>query len=206
MTDAPSEWIEQTSAFDRVQSVATAVSEPRPASYIAEEAHVAENTARKHLERLVNLTVLIRDERNGETVYSPDPLHTRIQIIRELLQENDCDDLNQLKSELQSEIETWKTKHNVNSPSELRALASETETAAETAEIRKTANDWELIQFRLSVVEEAISEAILDSDEALPSPDTGQSDTEKPASKILRDKRREDVNERERYFESGDDR
>ena len=38
MTDAPSEWVDQTSAFNRVQSVATAVSEPRSVSYIAEEA------------------------------------------------------------------------------------------------------------------------------------------------------------------------
>jgi len=32
-------WKEQTTAFDRIQSVASAVSKPRSVSYIADEAH-----------------------------------------------------------------------------------------------------------------------------------------------------------------------
>ena len=62
-------WKEHTTAFDRVQSVATTVSKPRPASYIAEEAHVAENTARGHLDRLVDLNVLLKSEREDGTLY-----------------------------------------------------------------------------------------------------------------------------------------
>lgn len=69
-------WKEHTTSFDRVQSVATTVSQPRSASYIADEAHVAENTARDHLDRLVSLTVLLTTERESGTVYAPDPLHT----------------------------------------------------------------------------------------------------------------------------------
>jgi predicted ArsR family transcriptional regulator len=54
-------WKERTTAFDRVRSVALAVSEPRTAAWIAGEAAVAENTARRHLGRLVDLTVLTAD-------------------------------------------------------------------------------------------------------------------------------------------------
>jgi predicted ArsR family transcriptional regulator len=53
-------WKEQTTAFDRIQSVASAVSQPQLVSHIAAEAHVAENTARNHLTRLVELNVLLR--------------------------------------------------------------------------------------------------------------------------------------------------
>ncbi|WP_434521566.1 DUF7342 family protein [Halorubrum sp. AS12] len=149
-------WKENASAFDRVQSVASALSEPQTASYIANEAYVAENTARKHLERLVDLNVLITSEREGTTHYSADPLHTRLQTLRELLEQNDRDDLIELKSELQSEIEGWSDEYGVDSPSELRARAAETGTAAQTRAVKTTASDWELVSYRLSIVEDAI--------------------------------------------------
>lgn len=149
-------WKEHTSAFDRVQSVASTVSHPRPASFIADEAHVAENTARDHLERLVDLTVLLKNEHDGTTLYSPDPLHTRMQTLRDLFEEYDRNGLIQLKAELQSRIEDWQTKYDVDTPQDLRTRAAETETSAQTREIQNAANDWELVVYRLSIVEDAI--------------------------------------------------
>lgn len=149
-------WKEHTTAFDRVQSVATTVSEPRPVSYIAAEAHVAENTARDHLERLVNLNVLLKTELDDGALYSPDPLHTRIQTLRDLLEEHDRDGLIDLKIELQSTIEDWETDYSVDSPDELRTRAAETDTASQTRNLKKTASDWELALYRLSVLEDAI--------------------------------------------------
>lgn len=149
-------WKEQTTAFDRIQSVASTVTRPRPASYIAGEAHVAENTARGHLERLVDLNVLLKSEQDGTTLYAPDPLHTRLQTLRELLEEHDRDGLIELKADLQSRIEDWQTEYAVEAPDGLRERAAETESATQTREIRKTANEWELIEYRLSIVEDAI--------------------------------------------------
>ena len=149
-------WKEQTTAFDRIQSVASAVSQPQPASHIAAEAYVAENTARDHLERLVELNVLLKSDQDGAALYAPDPLHTRIQMLRDLLEEHDRDGLIQLKTSLQSQIEDWQRQHDVESPSELRDRAAETETASQTREIRNTASDWELVLYRLSIVEDAI--------------------------------------------------
>ena len=149
-------WKEQTTAFDRIQSVASAVSKPRSVSYIADEAHVAENTARDHLERLVELNVLLKRDRDGTAHYTPDPLHTRIQMLRELLEQHDRDGLIQLKTSLQSQIEDWQNEYSVDSPAEVRARAAETETSEQTREIRQTASDWELISYRLSIVEDAI--------------------------------------------------
>ena len=149
-------WKEHTTAFDRVQSVATTVSKPRPVSYIADEAHVAENTARDHLERLVNLNVLLKTERDDGALYSPDPLHTRIQTLRDLLEEHDHEGLIDLKIELQSQIEDWEADYNADSPTELRARSAETDTASQTRELKKTASEWELALYRLSVLEDAI--------------------------------------------------
>jgi len=149
-------WKEQTTAFDRVRSVAQTVTEPRTASWIADEAAVSENTARDHLQRLVEMNVLRAFEDGTTTTYAPDPLHTRMQTLRELIDEYDHDGLLELKADLQAEIESWQDEYNVASPAELRALAAEAETAEETATIRQTADDWELTAYRLGIVEEAI--------------------------------------------------
>jgi predicted nucleic acid-binding Zn ribbon protein len=149
-------WKEQTSAFDRVRSVAGAVSKARPVSYIATEAHVAENTARDHLERLVDMNVLLRRDVGGTAMYEPDPLHTRVQTLRDLLDEYDHDGLLQLKAELQEQVETWNREYGVGSPEALRERAAETDDAAETREIQQTANDWALVRYRLDIVEQAI--------------------------------------------------
>lgn len=149
-------WKEQTSAFDRVRSVAQTVTEPRSASWIAEEAAVSENTARGHLQRLVEMNVLRAFEDGTTTTYVPDPLHTRMQTLRELIDEYDHDGLLDLKAGLQAEIESWQDEYGVDSPEELRALAAETETHKETVAIRRTADDWELTAYRLGIVEEAI--------------------------------------------------
>lgn len=149
-------WKEHTTAFDRVQSVATTVSQPRPASYIADEAHVAENTARRHLDRLVTLNVLLKTERDDGALYSPDPLHTRIRTLRDLLEEHDRNGLIELKAELQSQIEHWQAEYGVDSPSDLRTRAAETDTAAQTRDLKNTAREWELARYRRSILDNAI--------------------------------------------------
>jgi len=149
-------WKEQTTAFDRVRSVAQTVTEPRPVSWIAEGAAVSENTARDHLQRLVEMNVLRAFEEGTTTTYAPDPLHTRMQTLRELIDEYDHDGLIELKEELQRDIQSYQDEYGVDSPEERRALAAETETADETATIRQTADDWELTVYRLGIVEEAI--------------------------------------------------
>lgn len=156
--DAPGveTWVEQTSAFDRVRSVASTVSQPQPASYVADEAHVAENTARNHLERLVDMTVLLKSAHDGTAMYSPDPLYTRIQTLRELLEDHDRDALIERKAELQDTVESWRDEYGVDSPDILRDRATTTDSAAETRDIMKTASNWELVLYRLSVVDDAI--------------------------------------------------
>lgn len=149
-------WKEHTSAFDRVRSVAQTVSEPRSAPWIAGEAAVSENTARGHLERLVEMSVLRKVERRGHARYAPDPLHTRLQTLRELLDEHDHEGVIALKEDLQGRIEAWRTEHGVDSPESLRELAADTETVEETATVRRTASEWELAEYRLGIVEEAI--------------------------------------------------
>lgn len=149
-------WKAHTSAFDRVRSVAQTVTEPRTAAWIAEQAAVSENTTRDHLDRLVEMNVLRAVEAGSATTYEPDPLHTRLQTLRELLTEYDHEGLVGLKAELQEHIETWQQRYGVSSPTALRTLAADSDSAAETTTIRRAANEWELTAYRLDIVEEAI--------------------------------------------------
>ncbi|WP_049924375.1 DUF7342 family protein [Halopiger djelfimassiliensis] len=149
-------WKEQTSAFDRVRSVAQTITQPRSAPWIADRAAVAENTARRHLDRLVDMNLLVSFDREKPITYAPDPLHTRLQTIRNLLEEYDHEGLITLKAELQGQIESWSDEYGVDSPAELRELAAETTTADETAAVRHTASDWEVAEYRLGIVEDAI--------------------------------------------------
>lgn len=149
-------WKANTNAFDRVRAVAANVSKPRTAGHIAREAAVSENTTRDHLERLVDMSVLVSSERGNATVYSPDPLHTWLKTIRELINTHSHDELIGLKEELQAQVDEWVEEYEVDSPKKLRARAATTETTEETRTIRKVANEWDLIEYRLNVVEDAI--------------------------------------------------
>lgn len=149
-------WEEYTSPFDRIQSVSQSVSKPRSASWIAKRAAVPESTARNHLRRLVEIGVLLQYDREGVVKYIPDPIYVRFQTIRDLWREHDQDSLVTKKEELQDQIEMWRHEFGVESPRILRELAAKTNTAEETTHIRQTANNWDLIQHRLSIVEEAI--------------------------------------------------
>lgn len=150
------EWTAHTVEVDRVESVAMALSHPQSVSDIADQARVPESVAQAHLERLVNLTVLLKVERDGETLYTPDPLHTRIQTIRDLLDEHDRHGLVELKADLQSQIDDWKAAYDVESPSDLGVESVAAKTTAPTRELKNVARDWELVQHRLSILKDAL--------------------------------------------------
>ncbi|MFB6139694.1 MAG: winged helix-turn-helix domain-containing protein [Halosimplex sp.] len=150
-------WTENASAFDRVKSVTMTLSEPRPATWIAEEAAVSPNTARDHLRRLIDLGVVTATETSGTRRYYPDPLYTRLRDVRELLRERTKQELSEQAAELKADVATWKTEYDADSPDVLRERAASDGVSAEQAyELTRTASDWELVRYRLSLVRDAI--------------------------------------------------
>lgn len=150
-------WKEYASAFDRVKSVTMTLSEPRPASWIATEAAVAPNTARGHLDRLIDLGVVTPAENGDTRHYYPDPLYTRLRDVRELLRETTKRELSERAADLKDDIAAWKAKHDADSPGALRERAAADDISAERArELLQVASDWELARYRLSLVQDAI--------------------------------------------------
>jgi len=149
-------WKEHTTAFDRVRSIVEALDRPRPAHYIAEAAAVSETTAHNHLKRLAEMNVIRTVTRENATHYEPDPLYGRFRTLRGLIENHTHEELLELKADLQQEIEDYQEQYDGHSPADLRARATETETATETMELIEDASDWELSRYQLSIVDDAI--------------------------------------------------
>lgn len=154
MTSGTERWKDEETALDRVWSVGVTLSRPRSARWIAQEAEVSERTARRHLTRLVETEVLEEVSGGSSMMYRVDPRYVRLRAMRGLLQEHG--DLEELRSNLQGQIDTWREQFGVGSAESIRKMAGQTDTAERTRQLRWIANEWETILYRLGLVEEAI--------------------------------------------------
>ena len=151
-------WVEETSAFDRVRSVAFALQQPRTAGQIAESAHVSEKTARDHLRRLVEMDVMLEETGEGPTTYYPDPAYMRYREVRALAREHDRDELTDIVGTLKRDIEEWRDEFDVETPDELRASVADADVSEESVyERQKIAEDWEYTEHRLGLIKDALA-------------------------------------------------
>lgn len=152
-------WVEETSAFDRVKSVAFALQCPRPAGEIAESAHVAEKTARGHLQRLVGMDLLLESNESTPVTYYPDPAYMRYREVRSLAREHDREELVDLAATLKGDIADWREAFDVDTPDELRAsVARPAVSEHEIRDRQRAAEDWEFTAYRLELVEDALAQ------------------------------------------------
>jgi predicted ArsR family transcriptional regulator len=151
-------WLEETSAFDRVRSVAFALQQPQTAGQIAESAHVSEKTARDHLGRLVEMDVMLEETGEGPTTYYPDPAYMRYREVRTLAREHDRDELTDIVATLKRDIEEWRDEFDVETPDELRASVADADVSEEAVyERQKIAEDWEYTEHRLGLIKDALA-------------------------------------------------
>ena len=146
-------WDEGLSAAERVEAVASTVSEPQTANWIAQEAAVAHETAAKYLERLVEEGKLRAGTQGRQTSYEPDPVGQYLIEMRELYESHSPDELAASLEAMNEQISAWKTEYGVVTPNELRATLS---TADDTGDRRTAAREWEQLQARQRLVEDAL--------------------------------------------------
>lgn len=152
-------WIEETTAFDRVRSVAFTLQQPQTAGQIAGTAHVSQKTARGHLQRLVEMDVMLEETRERPTTYYPDPAYMRYREVRTLARDHDRDELTDNVATLKSDIEKWREEFDVKTPDELRAsVADENVSEQEVYERQKIAEDWEYTEHRLDLIKDALAQ------------------------------------------------
>lgn len=150
-------WKAQTKAIERVIEVALALDRPRTAEWIADEAAVAEQTARDHLGSLSDLGVVTETTARGATKYQLDLAYERFKAVSGYVEEFDKDDLMESVADVQAEIEETRDRYDVDSPDELRAKAATTGTPPKAVrEYKRAASEWESLERRLDVMREAL--------------------------------------------------
>jgi len=149
-------WTNETAGVDRVISVALTLEQPRTADWIADEAEVSPTTARDHLSRLVDLCVLSAVEQRGAKTYCPDAAYQRFRDVSQLAEEHTREELEQITITAQQDIEELRETYGVESPTELRELATAEETSsAEAREYFRGASEWDRHRHILSIANEA---------------------------------------------------
>lgn len=149
-------WTDETAGVDRVISVALTLKQPRTADWIADEAEVSPTTARDHLSRLVDLRVLSAVEQRGAKTYYPDAAYQRFRDVSQLVEEHTREELEQITITAQQDIEELRETYGVESPTELRELATAEETSsAEAREYFRKASEWDRHRHILSIANEA---------------------------------------------------
>lgn len=154
MSDA--EPTDHTEKVDRIREVAMTVREPKNAREIADVAGVARNTAEKYLTHLVEADKLETVQRGRETCYYPDPVTQYFGQIRDLINEQQKDELTAELAAIRGDIDEWKEIYDVASADELRATVGDDIPAAERRQRRHDATDWEYYEHQASLIKQAI--------------------------------------------------
>lgn len=133
-------WTDSMTARERVETIATTLSEPRTANWVAEQAEVQWDTAKKHLDDLAESgELLITDD--GK--YVPDPTRAYFDHLRDLILTNDKEELRDELAAIADRIEEWKTTYDVSAPEDLEATLADDRSPEEIRERRQALRRWE---------------------------------------------------------------
>lgn len=127
-----SEWVDETTPFERVRSVTKRLYDPTPVQEIADRARTTEKTARKHLRQLAEsgfVEETASPERNG-TLYRRSPESLVLEQAHDMLEEMDSVALVSHISEMQAELRDYRAEADAESPED--AVLQEAELDAAT--------------------------------------------------------------------------
>ena len=133
-------WTESMTARERVVTIATTLDEPRTANWVADQAEVKWDTAKKHLDNLVGAgTLLVTDDDK----YVPDPTKAYFDTLRELIHNNSQEELRGELEAIAERVDEWKTEYEVESIDDLEATLAEDRNPEDVSERRRVIRRWE---------------------------------------------------------------
>jgi predicted ArsR family transcriptional regulator len=151
------QWIEQTKGIERVIDIVLTVEQPQTAGWIAEEAHVSEQSAREHLDLIADLGIVTATKARGVTKYQPDAGYLRYKQVSSLIERYDRETLLEQVEELKQTDSDTRERYEVEEPDELRALAAADDTSIEDVrEYKRAASEWETVLHDLDLHREAL--------------------------------------------------
>lgn len=154
--DPPDVWRDDMDSEDRVRAVAEMLTEPRSASWVADQAHVDYKTARKYLTKLADDKRLRTTDRGQTTRYYPNPREQFFGEIGDLVDEHTKDELTSELNAISSRIEAWQEEYDVEDPDELRTTLDESLSVEERRERERVIDAWEYNREMRTLVRHAI--------------------------------------------------
>lgn len=133
-------WTESTTARERVETIGTTLSQARSANWVATQAEVNWDTAKKHLDSLVESGTLVRTD-DGK--YVPDPTAAYFDRLRQLIVENDKEELRGELEAIAERIEGSRSTYEVATPEELEATLAADLPPEAVRERRQVLRRWE---------------------------------------------------------------
>jgi len=155
--DEVDEWVDETKGVERIISVAITTSKPRTADWIADQAVVAEQTARDHLQTFAELGVIASFTSSGVTRYHADEAFIHYREVSRFVEQYSKEELSEKTETVRSRLESIKEEYDYDTPDSLRAAAATEDVDVTTVrDYKKTAADWESLRDKLAVLEDAI--------------------------------------------------
>jgi DNA-binding transcriptional ArsR family regulator len=159
-TAAIEEWKAETTAFDRVASVIDTTTEPAFAGEIAEQARVAEPTARRHLKSLADVGRVMEVSADGGTKYKRSPNTLAMRRISGLHAHYSKAELQDAIDDLRTKLASLREKHGV---SDADDLATELEHGDDSwADVSR----WRELEENLDIAKAALNLYDFDPDAA----------------------------------------
>jgi predicted ArsR family transcriptional regulator len=134
------DWTDKMTARERVETIATTLEDPRTANWVAEQAEVKWDTAKKHLDTLVDAGTVIT---TTDDKYVADPTRAYFDTLRDLILNNSQEELRGELTAIAERIDEWKTRYNVESIDELEATLADDRDSAAIRERHQSLRRWE---------------------------------------------------------------
>jgi hypothetical protein len=156
MSETPPVWRENTESDERVRAVTEQLTQPRSASWVAEQAQVDYKTARKYLTKLVENDHLVPIEGEQTTLYAPNPRGQFFGEISMLVDDHTKDELTAELSRIGHRIENWQANYDVEDTDELRTTLDESLSVEERCDRERIIDRWEYSQEMQRLIRHAV--------------------------------------------------
>lgn len=147
---AVDEWVDETTAFDRVTQTVDVTNEPQTAAEIADRAEVSEPTARKYLSSLADVGRIQAIETNNGRTYKRSPRSIAMRRISAIHREHTREEIQDAIASLESELADLQETYGV---TDVDALVTDHDDADRWADVAR----WREIEDNLDIARAALT-------------------------------------------------
>lgn len=145
------DWTDETTPFERVQTVMERTYDPQSASDIADRAETTSTTARKHLQQLADSGFVETTStlEHATTLYKRSNESLVLEQARDILERVDRDELATRINEMHDDLQSYREEYGVESPEDAALLEADID--------RGTLQDWQTTRRNLGFAKVALA-------------------------------------------------